>query len=156
MTFLALIGGWRTVALAAVLALAGMQTWRLDRAHYENARLRADIAEAAVEAAQAKADREAEHRAALEAVRLTYEQERAHVEQTHQALVADLRAGTVRLRRELRCPPAAPLPGAPAGSAGSDEAPDVWGPIAAAAVRVADECDAQLRAAQAVIRGDRE
>jgi hypothetical protein len=144
------------VALLAALAFGWLQTQRLAGARADLVTLQGWLDKARADALEAKLTREAEHRAALEAVRATYEQELTHAEAEHNRLVADLRAGTVRLRRELRCPPAADLPGAATGAAGSDGHPEVWGEIAAAAVRVGDECDAQLRAAQAVIRSDRQ
>jgi hypothetical protein len=150
---------WRWGAIAAVLAAAlafgWVQTSRLAGTRADLLALHAALDKARADALEAKAQREAEHREALEAVRAIYEKELTHAEAEHNRLLADLRAGTVRLRRELRCPPAADLPGAATGAAGSDGYPEVWGEIAAAAVRVGDECDAQLRAAQAVIRSDR-
>lgn len=143
-------------ALAAALAGVWLQTSRLSIARADLLVLHADLDKARGDALEAKITREAEHREALEEVRATYEQELTHAEAEHDRLVADLRDGAVRLRKELRCPPTSHLPGAASPAAGSDEAPDVWRAIAAAAVRVADQCDAHVRAAQAVIMSDRE
>lgn len=78
------------------------------------------------------------------------------------AVIADLRAGTVRLRQRFRCPvPAAPA-GGPAGtSAGGDAAGDrgLSDADAEFLVRFAGDADnvaRQLGACQAVIRADRQ
>ncbi|WP_421793542.1 lysis system i-spanin subunit Rz [Hydrocarboniphaga effusa] len=85
-----------------------------------------------------------------------HQQEFADAQTAADRTVADLRNGTVRLRKQLAaasCPAglqfAGPSPGV------NEEAPGLRPEDAGFLVRLADECDADLRAAQAVIDEDR-
>jgi len=165
MIWLTLLGGWRgvmlTAALVAALGWGWLQTSRLSTARGTLVVMHAELDKARADALEAKQIREIEKRTALEAVRETYEQEKANAEAYHARLVDDLRAGAVRLRKELRCPPAADMPRTATGSESDHAAADVRGTdainlAAARSIAIADACDAQVRAAHKVITSDRQ
>lgn len=129
-----------------------------------HAATKADHAEAEAVAAGAIARfeqqaREMEHRHAADMERIG----REHLEQLTNAqaesdrLVADLRAGTVRLQERWRgCGASTDVPDPLAGTAAPDAAAIDREESASRIVRAAAECDAQVRGLQAVIRADRE
>lgn len=104
-------------------------------------------------------ERKAAEQVALAAAK--FEQEKTHaIQDARAALLADLRAGRVRLRVEA-CPrPAGP--GATAGATGTADAEaDLRGadPLAVAvadSIAIADEADAHIEALQSVIRAYQE
>jgi hypothetical protein len=73
------------------------------------------------------------------------------------AVIADLRNGTLRLRREWAgCEAAASVPGATAGAGELDATAQRRAESAAAIVRIGADADAQIRALQAVVKADRQ
>jgi len=154
---------WRlsTYALAvlAVIAIVAALYFRGDSAISD---ARADKAESERDSARAevndlKASRDAEHRKAKEAqaIAAKYEDEKRAIETESARTVADLRAGHLRLRRELGALYTSQLSGSAASASVSDDQAQRGAEIAAAAVRVGAESDAQLRACQALIEADR-
>lgn len=91
--------------------------------------------------------------AAIAAVATVYEQDKTDAKAKHDAVVADLRAGAVRLRDHWTCPVA--VPSAAAGTGQRDAAADLRAADSGDLVRLGAEADAQIRAAQAVIVADR-
>lgn len=152
--------------LAAVLAagtFAGVQTLRLAHertAHrdtkLEHAQVLEGLAEAtrkALEEARAQERRHAEQMAQIGA---THQQELTRVQSEHDRLVADQRAGIVRLRRTWAgCPSAPAVPGTGPAGPWADAGADDRAAGAADLVRAAATCDAQVRGLQEVIRADR-
>lgn len=148
---------------AAVVTLAWLAySWAYNRG--------ADAVQSRWDAATAQAELEAQAQAA-EADRIEQEQvaefaaivdslrkENHHAKQNADRLVADLRAGTVRVRDRFTCP--RPMPAAAGSPARSDEAGQA-GLLAADAeflVRLASEADAaanQLTACQDILRAER-
>lgn len=154
---------WRlsTYALAvlAVIAIGAALYFRGDSAISD---ARADKAESERDSARAevnalKAARDTEQRKAKEAqaIAAKYEDEKRAIETESARVVADLRAGNLRLRRELGALYTAQLSGTAASASISDDQAQRGAEIAAAIVRVGAESDAQLRACQAVIEADR-
>lgn len=147
----------RALAVAcALLAIAtGVQSVRLSAAKTEHAlHLKAD-AEAA-EAAQ-RAARAAERATVLrhnEAL-AQLEKERDDALAKADAVAADVRAGTLRLRDHWACP-ARNVPGAAPAAPGRDEGAELRAADSGRLVQIGAEADAALRACQAVIRADRE
>ena len=157
------LGGWRATAfaLAALLALglAGVQSYRLQDAHADLAKVseRAALAEAAHARAAKDASelarlREHELATRANAIGQAYERGKDDAKRKADAVAADLRAGNLRLRDEWRGCEARRVsdPAAPAGS--GDAAAQRRIEAAGAVVRVGAEADAQLAACQAVIR----
>ena len=100
--------------------------------------------------------RATERRHQDEMVRISAEfiKQREQNDEAHKRLVADLRAGTVRLRNEWKgCPNRLPETGSP--SAGSDENARLREQGAADLVRAGREADQWIQACQAVILSDR-
>jgi len=151
-----IIGGWRAAAFAALAVCAGsyasIQTVRLHHAQLV-------IAETAKLSAQAQADAQAKARAieqakakAVAAVAESYERGKADAQATADRVAADLRAGTLRLRREWAGCETRGLSAASAATRELDAASDVRADLAGAAIRVGAECDAQVTALQAILR----
>lgn len=153
MTFLARY--WK--AIAVVLLLAGVYylgwTHATDKAQddqrrTENAelkRLNADLL-----AAQEKARIAAERLASIGA---QYEKEKADAEAEHKRVVAGLRNGDIKLREHWQCPSVPATPGA--SPAEPDRSAELRSEGAADLVRIAAECDAQIKGLQQVTEADR-
>ena len=145
-----------------LLALAlGWQTVALHKARAHIAALHADAVQAELEATHAKEAREAEHRAQIETVALSYQEALQNAAIQHDRTVSDLRSGIVRLRSEFTCPAPADLPRTPAGAGVDHAGTDIRGSDAlhlavARSIELAAQCDAQLSAAQDIIRSDRQ
>lgn len=152
----ALIG---TVLLLALLWWAYSTVWQrgYDAAAAEGD-MRLRTLQAQVEADRQASEREArakeaEQRTELADVAAKYEQEKANAQVQHDRLVADLRAGAVRLQQRWRgCETATRMPVAPAGSGEPDGGADDRIASAGRIVRAAAACDAQVRGLQAAIR----
>jgi len=136
------LGGWggceRKRATDALDALRSLQTSvALDRALSE---------------AEARAT-EARHRAALEAVAVRYTEELHDAQARADAVVADLRAGNLRLREHWRgCENAAArVPAATAAGTGADDGAELREAGARDLVRLGAACDAWIRGLQRVI-----
>lgn len=146
------------VLVLGLLSALGVQTWRLhslqtDMAEAQSAfdreRLQLAQAGAAAEAHARSAElRSANAEAAADAL---YHQEMDRAKHTEKTL-ADLRAGTLRLRHDpaAACPGGVPQPGAGAG--GAADPADQWRADAAAAIGIADESDALIRALQSTVK----
>ncbi len=143
-----------TAGLLGALAFAGGQCSQKQAARTGEAKARADLAElqgqvavAAAEAERDKADREAHVRDLLDASNKAREEGIAHAVEEQQRLVADLRAGNVRLREQW-----AGCRSQVSGDAGAGQEPDAGADDRAASagrvVRAADDADIQIRGLQ--------
>lgn len=147
-------------AVVALVVLLGVQTYRV-------ASIKADLAESKTELADLKAAiasereafqaaaraKEAEQAKAIAAITDTYTRELADAQQTHDAVVADLRDGVLKLRRHWQGYLAtSELSEAAAAAAVADGSADDRGESAGRIVRAAAEADAQIRALQGVVR----
>lgn len=154
---IAILGGKRATAfaIAAVLALglAGIQTLRLSHAQAALADARALAAEQ--DAALAEANRLASERARriehelstrIDAVAGAYERGKQDAQRTADRVAADLRAGNLRLRDEIRALAARGLPGDPAAAGELAAAAERGEAYLGAAVGVGADCDAAQRA----------
>lgn len=149
--------------LIAVLAFIGWSAgmfgtgwaWRGDRAEGSEARQQASISAAVVE--QVNQTRATEHTQAdkLAAIGAKHEEDRAAAETVPAAVVAELRAGTVRLRHDLATCHTGRLSEAAAGAVQRDAPADLGVTVAGPAVGIGRDADNQLRACQAVIAADR-
>jgi len=155
-----IIGGWRAAAFAALAVCAGsyasIQTVRLHHAQLV-------IAETARLSAQAQADAQAKARAieqakakAVAEIAESYERGKADAQATADRVAADLRAGTLRLRREWAGCETRGLSAASAATRELDAAERDREESAGRIVRAAAECDKQVTQLQAIIRADRE
>lgn len=131
-------------------------TWDVAELEAEIAAERAEMAEAV---RQAEADaREAERQATqrIAEVAQQYEQEKRDAQDAADRVVADLRAGNLRLHQRWQAALATGELSRAATAAGEpDAAADDRIESAGRIVRAAAECDAQVRGLQAVIRADR-
>lgn len=148
---------WQAWALAAV-ALA---FWWHGSAMYERGVIDTDTAwKATVEKERRVAREKAlaterRHADALDAVESKLILERAKGYEERERVIADLRAGTLRLRKQWQgC--RADLSKAGAGAGGGDGDAELRAAGAGDLVRIGREADAKLAACQAVIRADRE
>lgn len=105
--------------------------------------------------AKALADHQAQEQKYAQA-QATYEREKDDAKAAADRNLADLRAGTLRLRHEWSCTPqlAAAVSQAASGGSGADAGADLRYKDASDLVRLADDADAQIRALQATIRAD--
>lgn len=148
--------GWLTlISIGGAILWALVLRTELSACHAEHA-----VHLAADARAEAQAQMQAREAEAVAAERMAtidqqLQQERARAEQTIADLRADLDAGRVRLRARFTCPAGSGLPSAAAGAGQRDDPAGLRAADAQFLVRLADECDARLRAAQAVIRADR-
>jgi len=149
------------IAIAAfALWSAGMfaagWAWRGDRADGAEALQQSSTSAAAVE--QITQVRATEHRQAdaLATIGEKHEEGRAAAEAVPAAVVADLDADRLRLRREWAGCETQRLSEAAAGTLERDALAARRAELAGAVVRVGREADDQLRACQAVIAADRE
>ncbi len=142
------------VAWSAVMFGAGW-AWRGDRAGLAKSEQRVAVAEAAT--GQVNDARATEHRQAdtMATIGAKHEEDRAAAEAVPAAVVAELRAGTVRLRYDLATCHTGRLSEAAAGAAQRDAPTDLGVTVAGPAIGIGRDADDQLRACQAVIRADR-
>jgi len=129
--------------------------WRGDRAEKAEATGHAAAATAAV--AQVNQARATEHTqaAVLADIGAKHEEDRRAAEAVPDAVVADLRAGNLRLRDDLATCSTARLSEAVAGTVERDAGAQLRGEVAGAIVRAGRDADDQLRACQAVVLADR-
>lgn len=142
------------LAIASVLYVSGCR-------HGQRTAQQASAEAVAVQAqsdasAQARA-REAEHASAerLNEIAEAYERGKRDAQATSDRVAADLRAGNLKLRRELGALYTAQLSSAAAGAAELDAAAQRGAEIAAAAVAVGAECDARDKALRQIAIEDR-
>lgn len=142
------------VAWSAAMFSAGW-AWRGDRAEGAEARQQASTSTTVVE--QVNQTRAAEHTQAdkLATIGAKHEEDRAAAETVPAAVVAELRAGTVRLRHDLATCHTGRLSEAAAGAAQRDAPADLGVTVAGPAIGIGRDADDQLRACQAVIAADR-
>ena len=146
------------VILALALAL-GYALWGKSRA--DN---RADRAQEAAErtAAQlrdttAALETERGHTQRLHEIAAKHEKDKADAEAAADRTIAGLRAGTVQLRQHWQgCVATSRLSAAESAAGFADDAARLRAEGAGALVRLADQCDAQVRGLQAVVMADRE
>lgn len=130
--------------------------WRGDRA--EGSEARQQTKSSAAQVAQINETRAAEHKQAntLAAIGAKHEEDRAAAEAVPAAVVADLRAGTLRLRDGWASCETQRLSDAVASTSERDASAQRRADFAGAVVRAGRDADDQLRACQAVVRADRE
>lgn len=144
--------------LAAVWG--GVQTVRLaheQASHADTKRQTAEtlahLAELTAKAAQAVRSRETRIRGMLDASNTAREQGIAHAVESQQNLVADLRAGNQRLRKQWAGCQATPgVPGDAASESGADEAAELRAVDTGNLVRAGDDADLQVAGLQAYAR----
>ncbi len=142
-------------ALWSAAMFAAGWAWRGDRADGAEAKQQASTSAAAVE--QIAQVRATEHQQAdtLATIGEKHEEDRATAEAVPAAVVADLDADRLRLRREWAGCETQRLSEAAAGTLERDALAARRAELAGAVVRVGREADDQLRACQAVIAADR-
>lgn len=149
------------LTIARLLLLVSVSFW----AGWEWRDRSADVATAEGEqaAAQGEAKAQGSARNAEQATGQTlatigekHEQDRQAAEAVPDAVVADLRAGNLRLRREWQGCEARRMSDAAAGAIERDALAASRDALAGDLVRVGRDADDQLRACQAVVQADRE
>ncbi len=116
-----------------------------------------DQARAEVDALRSTLDTERKRADAMKAIAQNYEDEKDAAAAESDRIIADLRAGNLRLRQLWQAQAAtADLSQAVARAAQTDEGARDREESAARIVRAADECDAQVRGLQRVIEADRQ
>lgn len=116
-----------------------------------------ETAQAVAAVAQINEVRAAEHSQAgrMAAIGAKHEEDRAAAEAVPDAVVADLRAGNLRLRGDLATCHTARLSEAVAGSVERDARAELRPEVVGAAFRIVTDADNQVRACQAVVVEDR-
>ncbi len=155
----------RLAIAAAALMLAGLLgwLWRDNSADAQMAQVEAERATERQDAAERLAQfeamaREQEHRHAADMDRIAQEylEELSNAKAESDRVVADLRAGTIRLQERWRgCGEPSPVPDFDAGTRAPDAVTIDREASAGRVLRAAIECDAQVRGLQAIIRKDR-
>jgi len=154
---------WAAIALVLVLLgtyYAGKSDGREEvQAAWDESVAKGRAIVAAKNAENREIERKAAEQVALAAAK--FEQEKTHaIQDARAALLADLRAGRVRLRVDA-CPRPAGPGAAPAGPGAADaeaelRGADPLGVAVADSIAIADEADAHIEALQAVIRAYQE
>lgn len=142
-------------AVAIALSFWAGWSWRGDRAEGAEARQQAGASAAVVE--QVNKARMTEHTQAdtMAIIGAKHEEDRAVAETVPTAVVAELRAGTVRLRHDLATCHTGRLSETAAGTVQRDAPADLGVTVAGPAIGIGRDADDQLRACQAVIAADR-
>ena len=144
------------IALLWSLAMfAAGWAWRGDRAERDEVGGLAQQTRQAVKASEAARAEEQQSAATMATIGDQNEEDRQAAEAVPDAVVADLRAGNLRLRNDLATCTTARLSQAVAGTVERDAGAQLREEVAGAAVRIAVDADDQLRACQAVVRADR-
>lgn len=141
--------------ILAALAFSHGCVWRMagSKARAEQAEQAAAYERQLAHAIQVARATERRKALAFAAIAEQTERDKINVQAKHDAVVAGLRSGQLRLRDHWQgCPS---VPGAATGPGVSDEGARLRSESAARIVAAAAEADAQVRAAQAVILADR-
>lgn len=145
------------ITIVALLALLSLQTHRLGASKLALSQAETAQATAQRDAEQAARKAEQTHAQALAAIAEQYERDKISAESSHTRLVTDLRAGIVRLHNRWQAAVAtSELSGAVASAAQFDADARDREESAARIIAAADQCDAQVRGLQEVVRADRE
>lgn len=116
------------------------------------------LAELSAQASEAARAAEQAQAAGFAALAAQYEQDKTHAKELANRVIADLRAGTLRLRQQWTCPTAATTTEVP-GSAASASQPDGNAQLRAKdsgdLVRIGAECNAQVQRLQQALKVDR-
>lgn len=145
-----------TFVLWTGLAFAAGWIWRADRADLSIAKRDKADASAVVEAVQDA--RHTEHTQAdkMAEIGAKHEDDRRVAESVPDAVAADLRAGTLRLRNDLATCHTDRLSEASAGAVERAQVAELRAEVAGNLIAVGRDADDQLRACQAVVTADRE
>ena len=155
-----ILGGWRAAAFAALAICAGIyasiQTVRLHALQLSVATMQRDAAQAQCNA-EAKARKAEQTMAqAVADAAAQYERGKQDAQATADAVTADLRAGSLRLRREWAGCETRRLSAAAAATRELETTAASRDALAAAIVPVGAECDAKERELIAAYQGVRE
>lgn len=142
------------VAWSAGMFGAGW-AWRGDRAEGVEARQQASAAAGVVDQVNQTRTTEQTQAATMATIGAKHEEDRTAAEAIPAAVVAELRAGTVRLRHDLAACHTDRLSKAAAGATERDAPTDLGVTVAGPAIGIGRDADDQLRACQAVIAADR-
>lgn len=148
------------IALAAALLWSAAMfgagwAWRGDRAERDETKGLAEQTRQAVKASESARQVEQQSAIDIAAIGDKHEQDRQAAEAVPDAVVADLRAGNLKLRDDLASCTTARLSQAVAGSVERDAGAQLREEVAGRIVQVGRDADDQLRACQAVVRADR-
>lgn len=156
--------GYTSLALLAVcIALGGTLLLTRANARADAAQAAKDFAshlaldaEAEARAQQAARDTEQRHARELNEIAARYEQDKRDAQAKADAVVADLRSGNLRLRREWQGCETNSLSRAAASASQPNDRADDRERLASLVVRAGAECDARVKALQDVLRKERE
>lgn len=148
--------------LAVILALALALGWSLWRA--ESHKGRADRAQEAAERTAAQLrdattalETERGYTKRLHEIAAQHEKDKADAEAAADRTIADLRAGTLQLRQHWQgCVATSRLSASEPAAGFADDASRLRAEGAGALVRLADQCDAQVKGLQAIVMADRQ
>lgn len=135
-----------------VASLAGQV--KLTQVTEANAKAAKHVAELTLAASEAARASEAKQAANFDAIAQKYEQDKANAQQASDRVIADLRSGALRLRKQWQCPPAS-VPGPAAGAGKPDGGADDREQGPADLVRAGRDADDQIRALQEALRSER-
>lgn len=161
-----LIGGWRSVAFAALAAFAlgayGVAHYKLASANTATAEANSALQTRIAAEAQATADaqivaRTREYESALADAKVAsdYQKAKHNVQVNADAVVSSLRAGTVRLQNRWNGCESARVSNAAAAAAERDATERGRQESAGRIIAAADACDAQVASLQALLIEDR-
>lgn len=142
--------------ILVLLAALTVQTTRLQRAQMQAVTLRLEAEQARLDATTTARHAEQRMAEAHAAAGEQYEKGKQDAEAAADSVVAGLRAGALKLRREWAGCETSRLSDAAAATREFDAAEQRRAESAARIVRAAYECDAQVRGLQAIVTADRE
>jgi hypothetical protein len=149
------------IAITAFVVWSGLAfgagwLWRGDRAETVQATQVATSAKGEARAQATARTQEHQQAATLAEIGDKHEQDRQAAQAVPDAVVADLRAGNLQLRDDLATCSTARLSDSVTGAIERDAHAQLRGEVAGAVIQVGRDANDQLRAAQAVIKADRE
>jgi hypothetical protein len=149
---------WACIALALLAIAAGMLAMHfrgslaVSRALQHRAEERAAQLDANLKASEAARAKEHEQASQFQAIAQQYEQDKTDAQAKADRTIADLRAGTVRLRSQWQGCQARGVSAAPASASQPDADAQLRSKGASDLVRIAAEADAQIRGLQAALK----
>jgi len=163
----ALLGGWRATAFAALalLAFGGMGYERMRVSSLERERdglvtaaatQRAEYLAQLAAASESARATEQRHADAIAAADIHYQREKADASAVAETVADGLRRGVLKLRRELAaCGASARVPSDAGSASGTDDSTELRKAVADT-VAIGAACDARIRVLQAVVAADRQ
>jgi hypothetical protein len=155
---------WKLLAAVLLVLLARWHWIDVGKAkeHAKTVKVQSEFsayrAAALAVAAQARADAKAVEQSQADQFATVADQlqkDQAHALASRDSVIADLRSGALKLRKQWACPAGIHLPETAAGASGGDDSANLRQTGAGDLIGLADAADAQVTACQSILRAER-